>query len=131
MGDSVDLSSAQAMALPREHRIRRALQTLANRVRRVVHEPDDAEKIGSQNDGLLPPSPSSRRERGDCKRLDQRLAGHPELPKSPPFSRRVEVPQERQVAGRVVGQPLIEAENTRFVKSLLAVLARFPLVYLQ
>ena len=85
----------------------------------------------SENDGLLSPSPSSRLERGNRKRLDQRLARYPEVPKGPAFSRRVEVLEERQIAGGVVGEPLVEARYARFVKSLLAVPARFPLVRLQ
>jgi len=63
----------------------------------------------SQNDRLLAPSPSSRRERGNRERLDERLARYPEVPKGPPFSRRVEVPQERHITGGVVGEPLVEA----------------------
>ena len=91
-------------------------------------KPGDVEKIDSQNDGLLPPSPSRRRERGDRKRLDQRLARCPELPKGPTFSGRVEVPQERQITGGVVGEPLIEAENTRPSVPMIGETPAFPLL---
>jgi len=49
----------------------------------------------------------------------------------PPLTGRVEVPQERQVAGRVVGKPLVEGDNTCFVHRLLAVPACFPLIGLE